>query len=164
MPAQLVRQMGVSEIVAYNQQTSRYGLTLTQQQAGELVETRTRSLAATGRVEFGGGVIGKLIDAFCDSSFLQQKEYAETLNELVEAFYYYKNETLDTLSDDELITLMKEYYNTRSGGSLELLTGRELEKLARGIRFAGFDDEDEPEDEESEAQNGYDDYGDRGYF
>lgn len=161
LPMQFFTQAGVSEIVAYNAKTARYGLTLTQEQAAELTKTRSRSLAATGRVEFGEGILGKLIEAFADSPYLQQREYAETLNELVEAFYYYKNETLDTLGDDELIALMKDYYNHRSGGSLELLTGRELEKLARGIRFEGLNVEDESD---SEGDADKDDYGYWGWY
>ncbi|SDM62139.1 DUF6323 family protein [Acetanaerobacterium elongatum] len=159
LPMQIFTQVEASEIVAYNAKTARYGLTLTPEQATELTQTRSRSLAATGRVEFSGGIIGKLIEAFADSPYLQQREYAKTLNELVEAFYNYKNETLDTLSDDELIALMKDYYNRRSGGSLELLTGRELEKLARGIRFEGLTME-----EESDEQDGEDDYGYWGWY
>ncbi|WP_309446508.1 DUF6323 family protein [Desulfosporosinus nitroreducens] len=33
----------------------------------ELVETRTFSLKSNGRIEFGGGVIDKIIKEFCDS-------------------------------------------------------------------------------------------------
>lgn len=38
------------------------------------------------------GIIGKLIYAFYDSPYITIKNYQETLNDLLEVFYYYKNE------------------------------------------------------------------------
>ena len=51
-------------------------------------------------------------------------------------FYYYKNETNDLMSDDELIKFMKISYDSICQGSLELLSGRELNNLARTLRYA----------------------------
>lgn len=51
--------------------------------------------------------------------------YVETLHELIEIFYFYKNETLDLISDDELIKFMKNSFDGKCQGSLELLSGRE---------------------------------------
>jgi len=76
------------------------------------------------------------------------------LNELIEIFYYFKNETLDQISDDELISLMKKYFDQSCQGSVELLQNRELVALAHNIRYgisdyAGLcEDTDEAFDEE----------------
>jgi len=127
--------LAVSEIINCNEITSCYGLVLSQSEAQELVETRAEALNNNGRVEFAGGAINKLIIEFCDSPFLSQFNYATTLNELIETFYYFKNETLDEISDDELISLMKKYFDQKCQGSIELLQNRELEMLARNIRY-----------------------------
>lgn len=130
----LVRKQAVSEILQLNEMTRQYALTLTEQHAIELVEARSRSLINTGRIEFGGGVIDKIIKEFCDSPYITQENYAETLNELIEVFYYYKNETIDLIADDKLIKNMKICFDGNCKGSLELLKNRELDKIARQIR------------------------------
>ncbi len=128
-------------------------------EAIELVETRDLSLKSYGRIEFGGGIIDKIIKEFCNSPYISMHNYAETLHELIEIFYYYKNETLDLLSDAELITFMKNSFDGRCHGSLELLAGRELAQLARNIRFGyapdysedkGYVKGDEDEDDNDE--------------
>lgn len=123
-----------NKICMYNTHTQAYGLTLTQQQATELVEVRNYELCHIGRIEFGEGIIGKLIVAFCDSPYISQDNYSNTIQAFIEIFYYYKNETLDLLSDDELIKYMKYYFNGTCNGSIELLSSRELDLLARNIR------------------------------
>lgn len=153
MPIELNHQMAVAEVVSCNQLTIRYGLTLSPTEAKELVDTRSESLKEHGRLEFAGGIINKLITVFCDSPYLQQSNYTATLHDLIETFYYYKNETLDQVGDDELISLMKKYYDQTCCGSLELLRNRELALYARQIRYGesvptNFDQESSDDFEE----------------
>lgn len=124
-----------AQILSLNEKTEQYGLTLTPADASALIQTRTEALTANGRIEVGSATIGKLIDAFSLSAYVNQRDYAATLHELLELFYYVKNETLDLISDDELIEFMRDCYENQCGGSLELLAGRELEKLAQNLRF-----------------------------
>lgn len=131
----LIQKQAVDEIEKCNDFTARFGLTLSYQNAIELVEMRTLSLKRYGRVEFGGGVINKIIKEFCDSPYISMNNYVETLLELIEIFYFYKNETLDLISDDELIKFMKNSFDGKCQGSLELLSGRELDKMARNLRY-----------------------------
>jgi len=151
-------KLAVSDIIKCNEYTARFGLVLSQNEAQALVETRTEALNRNGRIEFGGGIIDKLIKEFCDSPFLNQSNYAETLHDLIETFYYFKNESLDGISDDELISLMKKYFDQNCRGSIELLQNRELEALARNIRYnvrdyEEIDDKDEYLDEEDEGED-----------
>ena len=134
-PAGLIQKQAAGEVVKCNDYTLRFGLVLTQSQAMELVETRTLALSDNGRIEFGGGVIDKIIKEFCDSPYISMYNYVETLNELIEMFYYYKNETMDLISDDELIEFMKSSFDGVCQGSLDLLSGRELYRLAKNLRF-----------------------------
>lgn len=131
----LVEKQAVNEVMKCNDMTVKFGLILTEPQALALVETRSSALKETGRIEFGGGVIDKIINVFCDSPYLSIHNYEETLHELLEIFYYYKNETLDLVSDDDLIKYMKIAFNGICQGSLELLSGRELYEFARNVRY-----------------------------
>lgn len=152
----LVQTQSVNEILRCNDLTSNYGLLLTNEQAAELVETCSYSLKKVERIEFGGGVISKIIKEFCDSPYLSMHNYAETLHELIEMFYYYKNETLDLVSDDDLIKFMHKKFDGICQGSLELLFCRELEKMARNVRSGYAYDyyEDDRLDEDGEDEEG----------
>ena len=88
----------------------------------------------SGRVEFEGGILPKLIGAFCDSPYAETETWAETLAALQEAFYFFKSEAEDRLTDDELIAFMKSVFNGRAQGSAEYLTGTSLEALCRYAR------------------------------
>lgn len=135
LPQELISQIASSEIMACNQITEKYGLTLTRAQVGQILERRSVALKSYGRVELGGGMISKLIEVFCDSPYLNEQNYESTIEELVETFYYFKNEALDLLSDDELLRLMREYFDDYCGGSLELLQQSALEQFTRHIRY-----------------------------
>ncbi len=149
----MVQKQAISEIIKCNDYTVHFGLELTERQAKALVKSRTFALRANGRIEFGGGVINKIIQEFCDSPYILQNTYEQILHELIEQFYYYKNETLDLISDDELIQFMKKSFDGVCQGSLELMSGRELDKLARRIRYgyaldySGYEEYEEDEDE-----------------
>ncbi|SNS88583.1 hypothetical protein SAMN05446037_102572 [Anaerovirgula multivorans] len=152
----LIQKQAVNEVLKQNDLTIRFGLVLTEKQAIELVETRYLALKDTGRIEFGGGVIDKIIYEFCDSHYISMHNYEETLHELIEMFYYYKNETLELISDDDLIKYMKKAFDGVCQGSLDLLSGRELDKLAHNLRCGydpGYSDDittDEEYDEDGE--------------
>lgn len=119
------------ELQACNAYSARFGLTLRENEIAELVESRAEALRAAGRIEFGGGILPKLIRAICDSPFIMQEDYAAVLSELQEAFYRFKNETMDRLTDDELIGLMVKAFNGRAQGSAEYLAEMSLEALVR---------------------------------
>jgi hypothetical protein len=112
----------------------RYGLPLSEAEMEDLVECRGRALADAGRVEFGGGVLPKLIRAFCASPYAERDTWAETLAGLQEAFYYFKSEAEERLTDDELIGFMARVFDGRAQGSAEYLAGTSLEELCRYVR------------------------------
>lgn len=138
--AGLIQKQAASEVLSCNNYTKQFGLVLTHTQALDLIETRSASLKASGRIEFGGGVTNKIIKAFCDSPYVSMQNYAYILHELTEMFYYYKNESMDLVTDDELITFMKTAFDGACQGSLELLSGRELQQFAKQLRFGSSGD------------------------
>lgn len=133
-----------SELSACNGMTGKYGLTLSESAVLAIARKRAETLLETGRVEFGESVIPKLIEAFCDSSYLLQDDYEETLCALTEAFYSFKNDCFDRLTDDELIKCLRACYDAYEGG-LDAVCSLTMEELLRGRRV---DDAEAPNDEE----------------
>ena len=122
------------EVLRSNEYTCGFGLSLSEQDIEELLIIRRESLEEHQRVEFGKGVLEKLIYAFCDSAYVYQENYADTLSRLQDIFYLYKNESMDELTDDELIDYMRKSFDETCQGSLEYLEETCLEEFARKIR------------------------------
>jgi hypothetical protein len=141
----LLNQLATSEVLKSNELTAPFGLILSPLDAAELVKSRADVLRKNGRIELAGGAITKLIENFCDSPYLDQSNYAATLTALIETFYYFKNETLDQISDDDLLRQMKKYFDGSCQGSIELLQNRELPAYARSIRYGRYYDPDTSE-------------------
>lgn len=59
-------------------------------------------------MEFGEGIAPKIIREFCDSNYIDQGNYVESIIRLQEIFYLFKNEMNDEITDDELLHLMSE--------------------------------------------------------
>lgn len=117
-----------------NEYTHQFGLSLTDDDIQELMIRRRECLSEQQRVEFGQGILEKIIFAFCDSDFIYQENYAETIAGLQNIFYLYKNEAMDELTDDELVSIMRNAFDGECQGSLEYLEETYLEQLARKIR------------------------------
>lgn len=127
------KQLEMANIKKCNEYTNKYGLTLSDNQINTLLERRKETLDETGRIEFREGIIDKLIKEFCDSPYINQENYAKILYELIEMFYEYKNETMDLVTDDELIEFMKKSFNGIAGGDLEYLSGTIMYKMRRNL-------------------------------
>lgn len=139
LPGLFLKQQTAAAIRECNDYTTRYCLQLSEQEILQLVENRKEVLERTGRVEFGGGVIQKIIMEFADSAYINQQDYTETLMELQECFYHFKNESLENLTDDELIQLMKRFFEDVCQGSIEFLQTSMLENYCRDMRYGTKD-------------------------
>lgn len=124
----------VNEIIELNKITEKYGLNLTKEQAIDLVNNRNNALKEVGRIELNGGMLEKLIYEFCDSPYLYKEEYLNTLEELTNIFYEYREEFDGKLTDDQIIKYMKNKFDTTCNGSLELLAYKELEYLKEHLK------------------------------
>ena len=129
----------LSKVIETNQYTERFGLSLSQQDAQLILDNRKTALQEQRRVEFGEGIVPKIIFEFCDSDYIDQSNYVDTIIRLQEIFYLYKNEMNDEITDDELIQLMKEQYEMQCHGDLDYLESTCLSDFARVIR-AGYGD------------------------
>ncbi|CAM3593841.1 DUF6323 family protein [Marinicrinis lubricantis] len=128
-----MQEQFMHEVLALNEKTKHYGLTLTPQDVERMLAARSQVLHSYGRVELGTQATKELIERFSSSAFIEQENYADTLNELQEIFYYLKNETEDQISDVELLNRMKDMFEEHCEGSLELLKSK-LEAYAEDYR------------------------------
>ena len=127
------KQIEIANIKKCNEYTNKYGLILSDNQISNLLEKRKETLKETGRIEFREGIIDKLIKEFCDSPYINQENYTETLYELIEMFYEYKNETKDLITDDELIEFMKKSFDGICQGDLEYLSGTVMYRMRENL-------------------------------
>lgn len=134
----------LSKVIETNQYTKQFGLTLSQQDAQLILENRKMVLREQKRVEFGEGILSKIIHEFCDSDYINQSNYVDTIIRLQEIFYLYKNEMNDEITDDELIHLMKEQFEILCYGDLDYLESTCLSDFAQAIRagYEGFKETD----------------------
>lgn len=132
------KQNELSVLISCNEKTEQFGLTLTKEDADELIVCRNDTLKKYMRVEFGNSILDKLIFTFCDSQYIDQGNYLEVLEQLQEIFYEFKNESEDKLTDDELLTFMKEQFETVCFGDTDYLENTCLERFSRAIR-GGYD-------------------------
>jgi len=135
------------QILELNEKTAEYGVVLSEREVADLVQTRNKSLYDNDRIEIGFGVLPKIIEKFSKSSFVDQSNYAETLNDLLDLFYYVKSEAKDQISDSDLLDRLYNYYENKCYGSMELMTGREVEILLRYIN-SGKDSYELEEDDD----------------
>jgi len=150
-----IEKLTLGEVLNTNLESQKYGLILNAVEAQELIETRNRVIRSHGRVELSIGVVNSIVSTFCSSSYINQDDYAATLNELLDIFYYMKNETEDTIGDDELLGIMKDYFNNSCRGSLELLKNREMTGYADKLRRQNQAREYAPERNSDDDQDIY---------
>lgn len=127
----------IASILRTNDEIGTFGLCLSEEDVKQLLAERKRGLMETQRVEFGEGMLPKLLYEFCDSPFIYQDNFVDVIGRLQDIFYEYKNESIDMISDDELIEFMKSEFNGQCNGSLEQLEETVLEEFARSIRIQG---------------------------
>ena len=130
----VANQTQIGKVLATNQYTEKYGLALSEEDAQIMLAERKNTLKEQKRVEFGEGILPRLIYEFCDSYYINQDNYVETLVRIQEIFYLYKNEMLEELTDDELLHFMKEQFESVCYGDLDYLEGTCLEVFAQAVR------------------------------
>ena len=121
------------DLLALNEVSREYGLTLTAEEAKELSETRRIALEENERVEAGAGAVPEILKRFCASRYVNAENYTYILNEITYLFYYIKTETDDRIGDQALIDELFERFELYCRGSIDVLEGREAERIIRKI-------------------------------
>ena len=157
IPPQLQRAAAREDLAVCNEATAKHGLRLTEPQMMELVERRGEALRATGRVEFGRGVVRELVRGFCDSPYLSQENYAEAIADVQDVFYRRKEDAEaagEPIADDDLVEALRHAFDGEAAGSAELLADVPVPTLrtyaARG-RTGEYDEKTQAETFEEEA-------------
>ena len=108
----------------------RYGMELSEKQIRYLYEERADALKQIGRMEFGESAVKKMILAFCSSPYLSRECPENEIGDLLAAFYEWKNITRERFGDDELIEIMRNYYDGKAEGSIEKILDLTEEEIA----------------------------------
>lgn len=153
--AQIQLRAAATELESCNRVTERHGIMLSQQDIQALVLGRLDALQETERVEFGGGVAKDLVLAFAGSAYVSQEDFVETVLELQDLFYEFKNESLEQITDDELIVTMRSLFDDVAQGDLGRLTEALLDGLGRHVRELGGGDDAADPDADDAVMNGY---------
>ena len=120
-----------------------------------LVVGRVDALHETERIEFGGGVAKDLVLAFSSSVYVSQSAFVQTVLELQDLFYLFKNESEEQIPDDDLIQTMRSLYDDVAQGDMERLSEALFDGLGRHVREGvGAEDAADP-DVDNAAKNGY---------
>ena len=135
--ALMSKQLQITQVLETNKSTEKYGLALSKEDAEILAEERVHTLQNEQRVEFGQGILPKIIYTFCDSPYIMQENYCESLIRLQEIFYLYKNEMQDEITDDELLEFMQEQFETVCCGDFDYLENTCLDIFSQAVR-AGY--------------------------
>ena len=69
---EMAKEALTAEILETNRYTQKYGLVLGKEEAALLAQERADVLRQERRVEFGGGILPKIIYTFCDSAYVYQ--------------------------------------------------------------------------------------------
>ncbi len=133
----LLEQTQLQKVMETNQYTEKFGLVLSDQDARLLAQERKSTLVEQKRIEFGESILPGIIYEFCDSAYISQSNYVDSLIRLQEIFFLYKNEMLDEISDEELLHFMKEQFETVCFGDFDYLEGTCLDIFAQAVR-AGY--------------------------
>lgn len=144
------------ELLDTNVKAAEYGLTLSASDASRLAETDCITINELDRITIDKSIAVKLTEKFMLSTYIRQKEYAQTLEALIEVFYTAKDECCDTMTDDEVINAMFAFFERESGGDIDVLCSRDMERLCRSMRDGGgaveqaceFNNDEEDETEE----------------
>ncbi|MCR4837967.1 MAG: DUF6323 family protein [Eubacterium sp.] len=94
---------------------------LSRQDAELLVKAKHQTLKELRVVELGDTILQQLHYLFCDSGYIMQKDYRDTLIRLQEIFFRVRDEVWDLITDEELMDTMHEYFEKRVGGDLDAL-------------------------------------------
>ena len=123
------------EILALNEVSRQYGLTLSEEEARDLSDTRNTALRENERIEFGSEVMKRIVERFCASRYLDKSNYADVLNEITYYFYYIKAETGERIGDAELVEEMFKRFELFCRGDIDRFEEKEIDRIIRKINL-----------------------------
>lgn len=126
--------MTARELEVCNESIGRHGLSLSAADIEAIAVGRSEALRTTARVEFGGGVAKELVLSFAGSPFVSQSTFVQTVVDLQELFYDFKNESLELIPDIDLIAKMRWLFDEVANGDLTYLEEALFEGIGRAVK------------------------------
>ncbi len=112
---------------------SEYGLFLSVKQVNELAFAVQKALRESNRIEIGSGIMPVIAEEFSNSVFINQENYVSVLKEIISLFFKVKTAVCDSISDKNLVRLIKDYYENKAFGSVELMSEKDIDILIKFI-------------------------------
>lgn len=137
---QLMKVTYANQLLELNEKTKAYGLTLTEEDAKHVIEARSQTLKCYERIELGINVTKRIVELFSSSPYVSNENYVSIIMRIQEIFYYFKNETNEKISDEDLINIISKYFNIECEGSIQLLKGK-MEEYAKKTRIKQMNQE-----------------------
>ena len=131
----LIERKLVDNLLEAAATAQKHGLVLTETMAKEIVASREQTLKDNDRVDFSSDTVTRLVKAFSESYYITQETFSETICEIIELFYFLKNEINDVISDDDMIREMLIVFNETCFGVMEIMQSKGVEKIVRKYRF-----------------------------
>ena len=105
------------------------------EQINRLSDAVSRALRESDRIEIGAGIMPVLAAEFCTSVFITAENYATVLEELIFIFFQVKTAVCDRIADRELVRLLKDYYENKAYGSVEIMREKDIDLLIKYIEM-----------------------------
>lgn len=119
----MLRNQEKQSVLACNNLTENYGLTLTEEEVLHLTEYKSECLVRHQRLEFTGGILERIIRTVCTSTYISMDNYVETLEGMLDVYYEFRNSFGPEVGDQEILDLMEERFEKLSEGNFEYLFG-----------------------------------------
>ena len=121
------------ELMLLGEKTAEHGIVLTEKDCVDIAECRFESLKENERIEIGLGATERIIEEFSESGYVNQNNFRETVEGLLECFYMIKTETDDKVSDDDVMEFLKYLFEYEAGGDVsKIYDSVALDEFIRG--------------------------------
>ncbi|MDP4093129.1 MAG: DUF6323 family protein [Bacillota bacterium] len=127
-----LQELQAAELMQFSKECA-HGLEITLKDAAEIIDARNRLLQTYGRIEIDLEVTKILLQKLFTSPFISREEITQATQEILDIFYFIKNETEDGIGDSDLIDRLLYMFNGDCHGSIELLKST-AEALTREIK------------------------------
>ncbi len=121
--------MKLNDLLLIDEQhlVEKYQNYLSKKELRELLAANQQYLNDYGRMEINQHSFDRILEEFCELPDFSKDD----LEELLELFYYLRNDLSENISDEQILDLMKRTYVDKCFGSMEILRAEMFELLDR---------------------------------
>ena len=146
------------QLMALNDEIAENGIVLSEADCKDIAEFRHEVLLDTERVDVGLGIVGRIVKEFSESGYVDQRNFRQVVEDLLECFYTLKNETEDKATDDQVMEFLHYLFEQEVGGDTERLYSSEaignfVASMRGTKRYVDYETPDIAPDEVEEEQN-----------